>query len=113
MKKQRTVKLQLRSALGSRSVGLGVWLPGRMYPAGQHAGSGVFARPTGSPLWAARFHSAEFQASNKPGTGLPIQKLSWIPGTGVWEGVYCYFIGVWVGGLDFGRRLQEEQNNPE
>lgn len=76
-------------------------------------GAGDLARSTCSPLWSGRFHSAGIQATSKSGVGLPIQKLSWIPGTGVREGVYYYFMGVWVGGLDFGRQLREKQNNPE
>lgn len=103
-------ELQVPSAPGSRLVGVG-WgrLPGTVYLTRHLPGTGVFARSTCSPWWPARFHSAEFPTR----AGLPIQNLSWIPGTVAWEGAYYYFMGIWVGGLDFGRRLREKQNNPQ
>ena len=91
---------------------MGGWLPGRMTLSAQLPGTRVLVRSTCSPLWSAWFHSAEFWPVIAPRTGLPVQNLSQIPRTGAWEGAYYYFIGVWVGGLDFGRQLWEKQNNP-
>lgn len=70
--------------------------------------------PHAPPCGQTRFHPAGFQDTNKRRRGLALQKLPRISGMAAGEGAYYYFIGVWVGGLDFfGHRIQEKQNNPE